>query len=255
MKLVLLNALLLLAAISWTVERHHRLSNLRAQQQILTRQWNDYAGLAGTAHSKSPIDTSELLNLRQEHGDLMKLRSEAGRLRATAHLSVEELEKETQSALARAKEAEHQADFIQATFQAEDRSTITRAACGSLMSWARSYAKANQGKYPASFDQIKEWARTNPRFAPMFQAKGFVFDISPSSEARQLGITADAFELIPATIPPSSTDRVVVARERKPRQLPDGSWARVYGVANGGVEELHSLDPAFADAEKHLTEH
>ncbi len=90
--------------------------------------------------------------------------------------------------------------------------------------WLRAlsrYAEDNQGRFPASFEQVTSiYAKNSGKLGT---------NISP-----------DEFEIVFQGSLDSLTNPgdVIVLRERQPRRVGEGRWSRIYGMADGSVQQM-----------------
>jgi len=67
------------------------------------------------------------------------------------------------------------------------------------------------------------------------------------------GIDAYTFDLLSDGSARSDRPNMIELRERTPRQAPDGTWHRTYGLSDGSVQEAASYDGNFDAWEKENT--
>ena len=215
----------IISVIVWQRDANARLrqelNQLRAEHAHLGRLRAEPERLANRK-----TDSEELERLRKEHDELLRLRGQVGVLRAQL------AEAQPPAALtnpARPPAAANPA----ATAGREVRQTYAKRAY--LADWVQAFhdfAFENNGQAPASFAQAQahyEKAKTRARPGQV--------GVSARAGAYYKSLTPEEFEIVfqgslPALTNPANT---IVIREKQPRQLPDGRWARCYGFADGST--------------------
>lgn len=192
-----------------SAKRHAAEEALRQQTDELAKQQAEKDRLTSlTTETTAPDDAAtELANLRAQTGELRqqtnslpKLRSENRRLQAAANApDVEPSPAEKEELTARMADNKK---WIMASFM---------------------YARKNQGKFPASLDQIAA--------------------ASPDSKI-------DRFEIVnQSLIKTAKPQELIVFRQKE--SVPYGNkWAKVYSYADGHVEMRTQTEPDFTEWEK-----
>lgn len=100
------------------------------------------------------------------------------------------------------------------------------------------FAFENNGQFPTNFDQVIAYHE----IAQGLERPGLV-GVSPRTSAYFKSLTPDGFEIVFQGSLNTVTNPVntIVIREKQPRQLPDGRWARIYGFADGSA--LQHIQP------------
>jgi hypothetical protein len=243
-------------AVSFGWARQGEIRELRQQNQQLLEQARELSQLTEEIGSFEPIeiDPNELERLRPARRELARLRSELTLLREAARTGPDELQQQIESASSEAAREQREFELLQAR---EESRLITRDAMnelGSLIGMAREVARLSGGPFPVSFPQFEEALRflaeeTDPmqwRFRTRW--KGW-FD----EEHHRFGRVPVFFEFVPRSQPLFPGGHAVpLLRERTPRALPDGGWARVYGFSDGRAEEVALPDGAYAEWERQM---
>lgn len=264
MKILLLNAILIAGAAAYGWRQHHDISQLRHRHSELlqsARQIEKHKSQSPTAHSEAfgtapsdglIADPAELAALRASWTDLMKLRAEIGALRQASKLDLPSLQHELEATLEKTKAEQDRRDNLMAQRAAKQQAALTRNCLDSLLNALRFVAKSNAGKLPASFQQFDQLLSALPE--PTRQNISSILSQShqlPPAEAELTGtnfnVSTDSFEFVPSARPLTAANPpALLLREKSPRQLPDGSWTRFYGLSNGKITEATSADGDFA---------
>ncbi len=190
-------------------------------------------------------DPGELERLRGARHELMKLRGEIGELRARAVAAsgtgtVAELQQ--QAVAARAK-----ADLLKARLEAKDSSERSRQAVSMACSLVQAVAQQQEGRVPANWNELRA-ALDRPWKPEEEPRRGMILHLWESM--RTGAIPPESLELLPVgeRFDPAHRNAVgaiLVLRERQPRALPDGGWARTYAFLSGETEEAQSRNGDF----------
>lgn len=214
-------AVLITAGITVPValHEHHLASRLANENQTLIQKAAELNQLRAENQrlATSQVDAVELDRLRQQQTELLKLRGEVGVLRQDKilldHLQQRAAEQERRVAIRQASEVERNTARL-------------------LADSARAYLNRHNDEFPTNFEaMINElpYLRTNVEQMSRFE-----------------------FFPHPRTI--SETEPgLILFREKKPRQLPDGQWVRVYTLADGSVHDPVTPDGNFEAFEKPRT--
>jgi RNA polymerase sigma factor (sigma-70 family) len=210
----------------WVAEEHA--SSVRWQEEnAALREQITRLGQA-QASTPAPVAASanseELEKLRAEHAELLKLRGEAGKLRN----SIEK--KQTELATVKSER-----DQMMAVEKAQAMRAVTVNALKQIGVACYLYAHQNGDKFPTSFSQIED------------QISGL---------GTNSGVGTNSFEFYDYG-EPLSTARLpdpraisLVAREKVPRQYPDGTLSRAYLMADGSVQVAEPSNGDFDAWEK-----
>jgi RNA polymerase sigma factor (sigma-70 family) len=227
-----ISTLVLAGAATALVVQYQAQEKLRSENGSLTQQVaqlesdseNFSNRLASAGNSKKLPDDqfNELLRLRGEVGVLRRQLDEAGNLRTENIQIRKELADAVQTlqSLPSPKQALFDKKRIQAINAARYLSLAMRI-----------WAGDNNDKYPTNFSQI-----TNELAGVTNQTQG----LDPR----------DAFEFVNAGMFKENYPQMLTVREIVPRQAPDGTWERVYGLADGSVHSIVSDTGNFDKWEK-----
>jgi len=213
-------------------------TTLAGQQRGITRLADENAvlrrqvvALTTVPPTSLPVAPESEGQVRDEHTELLRLRSEITQLRQAATASRgSDLQNRLQGAEVRAALAEITAQRAKALAMADARqhSFLVLKAMRNLGLAAQTFSARNNSRYPASFDEMRNEMD--------LQADGTLAG----------GISPDLFELFPheRVISEAEPD-LILFREKQARQLPDGKWERIYAYADGLVLTKHSADGDF----------
>lgn len=170
-------------------------------------------------------DVEELARLRNEHGELLRLRGEVGILRDTQEKQQKELasvhsEKDQMVAVEKAEAAR---------VSAVNYLKIIGVA-------SRVFANTNGEIFPTSLGQIKD-------------------NLVTMGMERQMGIQEIEFIDYGQPVTTSANPNFFFAREKQPRQMPDGKWSRAYLLMDGAVQTAESDTGDFGEWEKQWNFH
>ena len=186
------------------------------------------AGAVKAAANSEP--SPELIRLRVEHTDLLRLRGEVAQLRSAGDLKSST---RLQAAEARATQAESTLAFIKAMEDARHHSTSIANAMKYMGLAARVYSSEHKGAFPTTFEEIREELPLN--------AEGKING----------GISTNQFEFFSHDRLISEEDSALILfQEKSPRRLPDGTWERIYCLADGSVQLIPSPQPDFGEFER-----
>ncbi len=176
-------------------------------------------------------DTGELERLRSEHAELLRLRGEVARLRQDVSSALDK--RRARVAESRAAEAEASAALVVAMDAARQHSLQIVNSMKYLGLAAHVFASDGQARFPTTFEEMR----------------------------REMGLSADG--TLPGGIAPDqfeffAHDRVIslrepemiLFREKSARQLPDGSWQRIYCLVDGSVQTIGKLANDFSEFER-----
>jgi RNA polymerase sigma factor (sigma-70 family) len=205
----------------WVAAEHRSLDRLQGENAALSQQISQLRQQLQPPLSPIPpagenSDGDELEKLRREHADLLRLRGEVGVLRATVEKNQAEL------AAAQSENAR-----MVALGQAEAKGVVTVNALKMIGLASSIYAANNGGMLPTDIGQIQD------------QLAGM-----PGSRS---GVGTNSFEFFNYGTPLSTTSPpdLLYAREKLPRQTPDGPWYRAYLLRDGAVQVAQSEDGNF----------
>jgi RNA polymerase sigma factor (sigma-70 family) len=224
-----ISALFVAGAATALVVQHQAQEKLRADNTALTQQLaqlqtdntslSNRLAAAGDAQSFPDDKLNELLKLRGQVGALRQQASELEQARkatSAANQRVHEVEQDLAATLS-----------SKAQFTAHEDATVNAAKQLGLA--MRIYQNDHDQEYPTSFLQL-----TNEL--------GGSFTIG--------GIDVYAFEFVNVGALRVDYPGMIELRERLARQAPDGTWRRIYGLADGSVQTAASSDGNFDAWEK-----
>lgn len=204
--------------------QHKTINQLRAENQVLQQQVGQLPTLAVTNGNSSHLDSDERTQARREHEELMRLRGEVGLLRREL-ASMNASSRSVAQLGARSETAQSEDAAVRARQLSVDTVNVMK----NLGLAARIYSTDNSEQFPTNFVQM-----TNELPAQL-----------PGN------LALDGFEFMPQ--PRAISERepeLILFREKAPRQLPDGRWARAYTFADGSVDEPVTSDGNFDAFEK-----
>ncbi len=201
-------------------------ARLSEQVQDLQSQRDDLASRLAAATnqpSKGGPDDLELYRLRGEVGALQSQAAKAGQ----------------QAQMAEAKLKAYLS--VQAKFKAHETAEVN--ALKMLGLTMKLYADTHGNQYPTNYEQFK------PQIYTTF---GYSSEVTNSFSVQ--GVDLYGFEFVNPGVLTNAANpeypNLTVMRERIARQAPDGSWSRIYGLADGSVQTATSYDGNFDAWEK-----
>jgi RNA polymerase sigma factor (sigma-70 family) len=218
-------------------------TTLAWQQRSITRLADENAGLRrqatpppAPAAAPADADIAELTRLRGEHAELLRLRGEVSRLRQSGPSGANDLSRRLQSAEARASQAEAEAALVVAMQKSEAYTGAVINAGKNLGLAARIFATDHKDRLPTTFDEMRNEMNLRP-------------DGTFSG-----GISPDQFEFFPhERVISEQEPEMILFREKAARQLPNGTWQRIYCLADGSVQTRHSADGDFSQIDREGT--
>ncbi len=210
----------------WLQQQH--LAPAREENHLLAAQ---AAELPRWRELNAQLDLQEQLNdelasLQNDHNELVRLQGEAAALNAEQLREKLAWNKRLQAARASLAAAQSATDRIEETIKFEAVRAKRINDLKQLGMAARIFAKDNQEKFPATFNEITNILPQADQFAELYE---YVQHGRPISE---------------------SEPQMLIFREKQPRRRPDGKWARGYALADGSVQERTSDTANFDDWEK-----
>ncbi len=214
-------------------------------------------------------DAAELARLREEHGELLRLRGEVTQLRRQpAGGGDTDLAQRLREVEARAADAEEALAPLKAASDATLKQILTQNAGKSLGLAARIYAKDHGGLLPTTFEQFsteiarlqaddkRERAAGKEEERIAMLAAGFqkVPKLLMVDEDARADEALKAFEFFPheQVISERDADKILF-REREPRRFLDGTWQRAYCFADGRPHTQSSPSGDFSGFEREHT--
>jgi hypothetical protein len=210
------------------------------------------------------VEPGERERLRQDHQELLRLRGELRGLRERGSRTETELLMAISQARDAAQAAVRETEKIAERKKAEEVKEETKnflVGYAQLVAAAARYADSG---VPASPEQLRaalqrEWKPTEQRPRErMVRMQEGLRQMMKEMEA-ETGESMQKFDFIPVTgivdlTPSGPAGRIIVLRERVPRPLPDGGWARAYGLLDGTTREATSETEDFSAWEKEVRE-
>ena len=224
MKIKIAIVLLILtgAVIIWLqfqTQKTLRAENESLRQQIAQLQTDNESlsnRLTAAADTKSLPD--EQLN------ELLKLRGEVGVLRNQI-AGLGKVREENQQLQAQTAVAKNQLDQIAAEAAIKQRRIDMRNAMKQLVLAMRIYAGDHNDQYATNFDQFQNELGGVTNF--------------------QGNVGLDTFEFMNVGLVNDTMPQMIIFREQVSRQISNGQWERVYGLADGSVQTVTSDDVKF----------
>ena len=254
MKAKALCLLLIVGGVAFAWARHRELVELHRENAELQQRAAELAECQrlSTGAKQAMVDTNELGRLREEHAEIMRLRSELGQLRQVAGRDLLKLQQQADKTVAQAAQEQERGPALLEDRAAKLESALVRDFLRyALLSGLRDLAQTNSGRFPGSFAEVDQMLGALPQDGPLrWTREALTQTDHPSSSegeliGRQLSVSAQDFEFVasaqPLTLEGPST---VIVQETKPRALPNGRYARWYGFTDGRVEEGVTTDPA-----------
>jgi RNA polymerase sigma factor (sigma-70 family) len=214
-----------IAALTW---QQHNLTGLTEENSALRRQ------LAANSAPPPPpraTNATEADSANQEQQEeLLRLRGEVAQLRRTARPSVATTQITPAASAASVDALATQMLVAQAT------STKIINAMKNLGLAARVFATDNADRFPTTFEDMKN-------------EMGLSFEGNLPG-----GVPAELFEFFPHERVISEVEpQMILFREKAARHLPDGTWERVYCLADGSVQRISRADGNFDEFEREGT--
>jgi hypothetical protein len=223
-------ALLILAGVvfiwfQFQTQRNLRAKNESLQQQIAQLQTDNESlsnRLAASPDTKSLLDDqlNELLKLRGEVGVLRNQITESGKLR-----------EENRQLQSQVKAEPNSRDQISPQEQFELHRIDMVNAMKELGLAMRIYAGDHNNQYATNFDQLKN-------------ELGGVTNFDGN-------ISLNDIQFVNAGVVDDTMPQMIIFSERVPQQQsPNGSWAHIYGLADGSVQTIFGDEQTFEEYEK-----
>ncbi len=201
------------------------------------------------------VDTNELARLREQKLQLLRLRGRVGELRDDVGSGTGGIAERIEAVRAKTADVQREADLMEARMRAEDLSRSTYDAAAQYAQFARTAAMRNDGRLAVAWEEVrrqleKPWP-PRPGMSPVNLERMRRSYLESFDHAVRNPIRPEAFELLPSPERYEQTNfdvnnRILLLRERVPRPLPDGGWARMYVFLGGHVEDAHSEDGDFS---------
>jgi RNA polymerase sigma factor (sigma-70 family) len=196
-----------------------QVQNLQQQQAPLAEQNQQLQNERDTTTNRLASMAEEMANTKGNNEELLKLRGEVGVLKRQAS-----------EASQRARIAEENlATELSSKAQFAKHETATINATKQLCLAVRVFSADHENQYPTNIVQLAD-------------ELGGSFAIG--------GIDLGVFEFINIGAERLDHPNMVELRERLARQVPDGTWRRIYGFADGSVQTATSNNGNFEGWEK-----
>jgi RNA polymerase sigma factor (sigma-70 family) len=207
---------ILVASLAFSARQHLTQSKLRAENNALRQQSAELTAQLQDLSSQLAQATNDQSAANAQFRDLMRLRGQVAVLKSQL----------ADAARARAKAPSPSPQELDPQEQAH-QVAMRRAHDAKILSYAfRTYAADHQDQYPTNFAQAMSYFEAALRN-----------DLNPGDAMRDQAEFAQVTNQFEIAYQGSYTNLasldVIVLREKQPTQLPDGSWVRVYGMADG----------------------
>jgi RNA polymerase sigma factor (sigma-70 family) len=211
-----------IAALTW---QQHNLTRLTEENAALRQQAANSATLPPPA-TNNPAESETFTRLREQQEELLRLRGEVAQLRRTARPSG------ATSQTTPATSAESVDALATQMLLAQATRTKVITAMKHLSLAARVFATDHQDRFPATFDDMKN-----------------EMGLTPEGNLPG-GVPAELFEFFPQERDISDGHpQMILFREKAARHLPDGTWERIYCMADGSVQRINRADGNFDEFE------
>lgn len=216
-----------IAALTW---QQHNLTGLTEENSALRRQLAANSATLPPPATNNPAESETFARLREQQEELLRLRGEVAQLRRTARPSVATTQITPAASATSVDALATQMLLAQAT------STKVINAMKNLGLAARIFATDNADRFPTTFEDMKN-----------------EMGLTPEGNLPG-GIPAELFEFFPHERIISEVEpQMILFREKAARHLPDGTWERVYCLADGSVQRISRADGNFDEFEREGT--
>ncbi len=213
---------------------------IQAQREIANEVAHLRTQLADTPPAAP--DATTLARLREENRKLIRLRGEVAGLRQIALTDIDEMMAELDSVQDQMQAATNEGNLHKARREAQNKSKQIIRLFTNLYGLL---AIAAKDTYPDSWHTLE-------RNLAADTAPGFGRERLDELSQSQLlsGPVPSEVEFLNPSNATYEGPEVFLIRERTPRPLPDGGWARIYATSKGRRIELTAPDGDFEQAEK-----
>jgi RNA polymerase sigma factor (sigma-70 family) len=212
-----------IAALTW---QQHNLTGLTEENSALRRQLAANSATLPPPATNNPAEPETIARLREQQEELLRLRGEVAQLRRTARPSG------ATSQTTPATSAESVDALATQMLLAQATRTKVITAMKHLSLAARVFATDHQDRFPATFDDMKN-----------------EMGLTPEGNLPG-GVPAELFEFFPQERDISDGHpQMILLREKAARHLPDGTWERIYCMADGSVQRINRADGNFDEFE------
>ena len=216
-----------IAALTW---QQHNLTGLTEENSALRRQLAANSATLPPPATNNPAESETFARLREQQEELLRLRGEVAQLHRTARPSVATTQITPAASATSVDALATQMLLAQAT------STKVINAMKNLGLAARIFATDNADRFPTTFEDMK-----------------IEMGLTPEGNLPG-GIPAELFEFFPHERIISEVEpQMILFREKAARHLPDGTWERVYCLADGSVQRISRADGNFDEFEREGT--
>ncbi len=215
-------------------------------------------------------DAAELARLREEHGELLRLRAEITDLRRRAGgVGGPDAARRSGEAEEKAAATVEALSMLKMGRDASIKRIIVSNAGKALGFAARIYAEDHGDKLPTNFDQFRaemSKVRTDEERRHVEEEQAELKEMQAAGiqkipellrvDMKALSTEAyDSFEFFPheRVIDERRDPDKILFRERQPRRLPNGTWSRVYCFADGHPEIVDNPTGDYAEFERKHT--
>jgi hypothetical protein len=187
-------------------------------------------------------DSGELVALRSDKLALMKLRSEISELRKMTNYTAENLGKELIKGRTELVAEQKRADEL--AQQRKDYYFAKRAKEAFLQVYSgMGQLEGENKKEPQSSEDFVARVKALPEYNPYRKSL-----LALTASTNEFGV-GNFIEVLPSR-PVINGELSLRLRERQPRQLADGRWARYYAFSNWQIKEVMLADGAFETWER-----
>lgn len=213
----------LVAALAWQQRNLNRLTD----ENSALRSQMTAAAPAPSAAVSDKTDAETLARLREQQDELLRLRGEVAHLRRTTPPA-----NSASSTVSAPASKEIDALATQMLIAQVTRDKVI-AAMKHLGLAARVFATDNAGRYPTTFEEMKN-----------------EMGLTPDGNLPG-AVPAELFEFFPQERDISDGHpQIILFHEKAARHLPDGTWERVYCMADGSVQRINRADGDFSEIEQ-----
>ncbi len=241
MKTILLCATILAVACAIGWKQHQQLAGINRDNALLKASLRQIESIKQrrAKMSAASVSTNDLQRLRAEHLELMRMRAEIGRLHEAQKIDLPQIQKEVEAIEAQAAVTKQRGNDLTALREADIQSgRMVQAFAAFMHGIVFPLAASNGRKFPTSRAEIEMLMNALP---PEKRARLAVVDLDRSFAL---------FEFIPYERRLTLDDPpMLLLREKSPRPMPDGGFARYYGFSDKHVEEARVPTANFANWE------
>ena len=221
----------LVATLAW---QHHHLSRLADENAALRAEKGPTAAPDPTGADAGRGDSKILNQLREQQDELLRLRGELAQLRRATQEAGNRPAGSPKAGAAPKVESE---DLAQAMQLADAVAIRTVNAQKHLSLALQVYANEHHGQLPSTLEELM------PLLGDVLDREGAV-----------AGVPLELFEFhVHARDVRLSEPGMILLREKQARQLPDGTWERIYSLADGSVHRIQRPDGDFSGFEQART--